>query len=142
MTELEKIVQWLSTYPGNDRLQSMTVDLLALEAETGNIIPSGLTELSRREDALGNVRVENQYRLGLYYVLTKTGGSDNAAWILGLQQWVQEQSIRGLAPTFGDEPGTERVLAQNGVLYAEGPDGTATYRVELTINFKKTYEED
>lgn len=141
MTVLEKIVQWLGTYSGNDRLQSMTVDYLTPAAETGNIIPSGLTELSRREDALGNVRVENQYRFGLYYVLSKGEGSENAAWLLGLQQWIQEQSVRHLAPTFGDEPGTERVLAQNGVLYADNSDGTATYRVELTINFKKTYEE-
>ena len=44
MTVLEKIVQWLGTYSGNDRLQSMTVDYLTPAAETGNIIPSGLTD--------------------------------------------------------------------------------------------------
>ena len=59
---------------------------------------------------------------------------------MGLQQWVQEQSVRKLAPTFGDEPATERILAQNGALYDASEEGTATYIVQLTINFKKFYE--
>ena len=142
MSDLEKIKNWLGTYTGNERLQGVTVDYLSPDPETGSIVPSGLVELSRTEDMLGNVLVENQYLFGLYYVLTKAADDTaaNAAWILGLQRWVQEQSIQHLAPTFGDEPSTERMVAEKGVLYAENNDGTATYRVQLTANFKKYYE--
>lgn len=142
MTDLEKIRSWILTFPGIDRLQSLQVDYLPKNAETGGITPSGLTEISRTEDMIGNVTAENQYIFGLYYVLTKTEetAQANAQWILDLQRWVQEQSIRHLAPTFGDKPETERINAQNGVLYAENEDGTATYLVQLTANFTKFYE--
>ena len=145
MTELEKIKNWLTTYPGTDRLQSFRVDYLTKDPDSGSIRPSGLVEISRTEDLLGNVTTENQYNFGLYYVLAKTAEDDtgaeaNAQWVLGLQQWVQQQSVQHLAPTFGDEPKKERIIAQNGVLYAENEDGTATYLVQLSANFTKFYE--
>ena len=94
---------------------------------------------------LGNVIVENQLNFGLYYVLVKepeddAGAEANAQWVLGLQQWVQQQSIQHLAPTFGDESKSERVTAQNGVLFAADENGTATYLVQLTVKFTKYYE--
>ena len=145
MTDLERIKSWLLTYPETERLQSFRVDYLTAEPESGSLRPSGLTEISRTEDVLGNVTVENQYLFGLYYTLAKTaddetGTQANAQWVLGLQQWVQEQSIQHLAPTFGDVPKTERVTAHNGVLCAENEDGTATYLVQLSANFTKIYE--
>lgn len=145
MTDLEKIRNWLATYAATDRLQSFRVDYLTKDPESGSIRPSGLVEISRTEDLLGNVTTENQYNFGLYYILAKTAEDDtgaeaNAQWVLGLQQWVQQQSIQHLAPTFGDEPQRERMTAQNGVLYAENEDGTATYLVQLSANFTKIYE--
>lgn len=145
MSDLEKIREWISTYPGAERLQDLWVDYYAPAPDNGSIAPAGLVEVSRNEDILGNIIVENQYNFGLYYVLTKAteddaGATANAEWIMGLQQWVQEQSVRRFAPTFGDEPATERILAQNGALYAADEEGTATYIVQLTINFKKIYE--
>lgn len=145
MADLEKITQWLSTYSDYGRLQGLTVDYMTPNSETGNIVPSGLLELSRTVDVWGNVTVENQYVFALHIVLTKPAADTNAAeenatWVLALQRWVQEQSVRHLAPTFGHEPETERMTAQNGVLYAENDNGTATYRVELTAKFKTIYE--
>lgn len=100
--------------------------------------------MSRTEDILGNVTVVNQYNFGLYYVLEKALGDDagaelNAGWIMDFQEWVQEQSARGLAPRFGDE-GREIIRAQNGVLYEADEEGTATYMVQLSVQFKKNYE--
>lgn len=145
MTDLEKIRNWLLTCPETERLQSFRVDYLTRDPESGSIRLSGLTELSRTEDLLGNVKVENQISFGLYYVLNKSaeddaGTQDNAQWVLSLQQWVQQQSIQHLAPTFGDEPQKERMTAQNGALYAENENGTATYLVQLTANYTKFYE--
>lgn len=140
MTDLEKIRDWIATYPGAETLQSVRIDYYDSQKDN-SIGPAGLTELSRTEDVFGNITVENSYSFGLYYVLPEeTTALANAQWIMGFQQWVQEQSLRGLAPTFGDEPAKERIYAQNGALYATNEDGTAEYILQLTIKFKKFYE--
>ena len=145
MTALEKIRKWLSTFPGNDRLRSLRVDYFSADPDNGNISPSGLVEISRTEDILGNVIVRNQYNFALYYVLTKAPGDDegateNADWLMEFQEWIQKQSILGLAPTFGDEPKTEQITAQNGTIYGADEGGTANYMVQLSATFKKYYE--
>lgn len=145
MPALEKIRNWIANYPGYDILGSFQVDYTDQVPSNGGIFPSGLVEISRREDIIGNVTVQNQYNFGLYYVFPKDPGDNagaqiNAAWIMDFQLWVQEQSVRRLAPVFGDEPRTERVQAQNGVLYDADEEGTATYMVQLSVNFTKKYE--
>lgn len=145
MSALEKIRNWIATYPGYDILGSFQVDYTDQVPSNGGIFPSGLVEISRSEDIIGNVTVQNQYNFGLYYVFPKDPGDDagaqiNAAWIMDFQLWVQEQSVRRLAPTFGDDPRTERIQAQNGVLYGADEEGTATYMVQLSVNFTKKYE--
>jgi len=111
----------------------------------GGILPDGLVEVSRKRDIVGNVTVTNQYNFGLYYVFEKApnddaGAEKNADWIVDLQEWVQEQSVTGQAPVFGDVPRAERIIAQNGVLYEAGAEGTGTYMVQLSVLFTKRYE--
>ena len=59
---------------------------------------------------------------------------------MDFQEWVQEQSVIGIAPTFGDEPESETITAQNGVLYDADEGGTAMYMVQLSVQFMKKYE--
>lgn len=144
MSDLEKIRNWIATYPGYDILNTFHVDYTDQIPANGGIYPSGLVEISRRSDILGNVTAKNQYNFGLYYVFLKDpgdteGATINADWLMDFQQWVQEQSAQGLAPVFGDEPRTERIKAQNGVLYAAEEEGTATYMVQLSAEFLKKY---
>ena len=145
MTALKKIREWLATFPGNDRLRSLRVDYYSATPNDGNISPSGLVEISRTEDIVGNKIVINQYNFGLYYVFLKApsddeGATENAEWLMDLQEWIQEQSILGLAPTFGDEPALEEIAAQNGSIYEADEEGTAAYMVQLSVKFKKIYE--
>lgn len=145
MSALRKIREWLTTFPGNNRLESLQVDYVPAEPGSGSIAPSGLIEISRNEDILGNITVENQYNFGLYYVFAKStdddeGSTQNADWVMDLQGWVQEQSIIGAAPKFGDEPAVERIQAQNGSIYGADEEGTAIYMVQLSVNFIKKYE--
>lgn len=145
MSALKKIREWLQTFPGNDRLASLQVDYVPAEPGSGSIAPSGLVEISRVEDILGNITVENQYNFGLYYVFAKSteddeGSTQNADWLMDLQEWVQEQSVTGTAPRFGDEPITEKIQAQNGSIYGADEEGTAIYMVQLSVNFIKHYE--
>lgn len=145
MTALEKTREWIARYPDFDILSTFRVDYTDQIPSNGGIFPSGLVEVSRTEDIQGNVEVENQYNFGLYYVFLKSPGDDvgaavNADWVMGFQEWVQEQSIRGKAPVFGDDPQREQAKAQNGALYAADEEGTATYMVHLSFSFIKRFE--
>lgn len=142
MSALSIIRQWLATFPGNDRLASLQVDYLSAEPGSGSIAPSGLVEISRRTDILGTTIVVNQYNFGLYYVFAKStqdddGATENADWLMDLQEWIQEQSVLNKAPRFGDEPMDERIQAQNGSVYGADEEGTAIYMVQLSVNFTK-----
>ena len=145
MTDLEKVRTWLGTYPGIQAMLSLKVDYFDADPANGSIAPGGLVEISRTEDILGNVTVENQYNFALYFMLLKSPGDDadateNADLLMDFQSWVQEQSVRRLAPVFGDDPKRETVKAQNGAIIEASPEGVALYMVQLSINFIKHYE--
>lgn len=145
MTPLEKLKTWLGTYPGYDILSAFKVDYTDQVPNNGGVYPSGLVEIERREDIFGNITVTNQYNFGLYYVFEKSPGDDtgaaiNADWIMDFQEWVQAQSVTGQAPTFGDVPRGEKIMAQNGVMYEADGEGTATYMVHLSVQFIKKFE--
>lgn len=145
MTELKKIRGWLKTYPGLLPVQDLKVDYFEPDPDNGSLDPGGLIELSREKDIMGNITVENQLNFALYFVLLKapgedTGATENADLLLDFQRWVQEQSIKRLSPTFGDDPDTETIKAQNGELYAANEEGSAIYTVQLSVNFTRYYE--
>lgn len=145
MTALEKIRTLVSAFPGADILQRFKVDFTDQIPANGGVFPAGLVEVERRSDIVGNVTVTNQYNFGLYYVFEKDPGDDegatiNADWLMDFQEWIQEQSVLGLAPVFGDIPAKEQITAQNGVLYAADEEGLATYMVQLSVKFYKKFE--
>ena len=144
MTALEKMRGFVASYPGADILSEFRIDYTDQIPSNGGLFPSGLVEISRKTDLLGNTTVTNQYNFGLYCNLEKSPGDDiqatiNADWLMGFQEWVQEQSILGRAPVFGDDPRQERITAQNGVLYAAEDEGVATYMVQLSAQFIKRF---
>ena len=144
MTAIEKIRDFVKSYPGAEAIQGFHIDYTDQIPFNGGVFPSGLVEVSRVRDILGNTTVTNQYNFGLYYVFVKSPGDDvgaaeNADWVMDFQEWVQKQSISGAAPTFGDEPRSETITAQNGVLYGADEEGTAMYMVQLTVQFKKYF---
>lgn len=145
MTALEKVRAWIATFPDYDILGAFHVDYADQAVpNNGGIFPSGLVEVERRRDIVGNTTVTNQYNFGIYSVFAKPPGDDigaaiNADWIMDFQMWVQEQSVAGQAPVFGDIPNAEKITAQNGVLYDADSEGTATYMVQLSVQFKKKY---
>ena len=144
MSDLEKMKAWIATFPGYDILEHFRVDYTDQIPANGGIFPSGLVEIKRTKDVIGNVTVRNQYNFGVYYVFQKDPGDDtdatvNADWLMEFQCWIQEQSAKGLAPTFGDDLRSESIRAQNGVLYAADEEGTATYMVQLSVEFVKKW---
>lgn len=145
MTALEKMVNWIKTYPGYDILGDFQIDYTDHVPNVGSLAPSGLVEVERRHDILGNATVTNQYNFGLYCVFEKApddnvGATINADWIMDFQEWAQEQSLTGLAPVFGDVPQMEQITAQNGMLFEIPADGTATYMVQLSVRFTHEFK--
>lgn len=144
MTALEKITAFVRSYPGADILRDFQIDYTDQIPANGGIFPSGLEEISRKTDLMGNVTVANQYNFGLYCVFEKApgdgaGAAVNAGWIMDFQEWVQEQSVLGLAPVFGDVPRREKITAQNGVLYSAEDEGLATYMVQISVQFVRSF---
>ncbi len=139
MTDLETLRQWLRTYPGWGDGE-LPVDYADGIPDSFGLYPGGLEELSRQEDVMGNVTVEYRYHFTLHRITAGQGDNTaEAAWLLDFQHWVQQQSILGLAPHFGDVPYAERLRAQKGELKEASQAATATYTVTLTADFIKNY---
>lgn len=144
-TALEKMRAFVAGFPDTDVLANLAIDYTDRIPDTAGLFPSGLVEVRRTTDLLGNVTTQNQYNFALYAVVGKAPGDDWIAtqtqeWLMGFQEWVQEQSVRHLAPTFGDEPRSERITAQNGAIYSADPEGTAVYAIQISASFTKRYE--
>lgn len=145
MDALETMRKFVKEFPDFNILDNLYIDYTDKVPNCAGLFPNGLVEISRTPDILGNVTVENQYNFALYTVLTKDpgedeGATDNASWQMSFQEWVQEQSIKGKAPTFGDDPRAESIIAQNGELYAIEESGTAMYVIRISARFSKRYE--
>ena len=144
MTPLETMRAFVASYPDADILSTLAIDYTDQVPDMGGIFPQGLVEVSRVTDLLGNVTVTNQLNFALYTVLTKApeddvGATYNAEWVLDFQQWVQAQSVTHAAPTFGDEPWSESITAQNGEIYSTPTDGAAIYAIQISVMYRKRY---
>ena len=145
MTTLEIVRDWIATFSEYDILSKFQFDYTDQIPANGGIFPAGLVEISRKKDIVGNTTVENQLNFGIYTVFEKdpddeAGAKINAEWVMKFQEWVQEQSVLGLAPAFGDVPNRVVIKAENGVLYEAQDEGVATYMVQLSINYINKFE--
>ena len=105
------------------------------------LYPQGVEEIARHQDVLGNVTVENRMQFLLYRVTNgQVDSTDAANWLLMLQNWIQSQSAAGLAPRLGDDPGRERIWAQQGRLRNISQPGTGKYAVSLIAEYVKIME--
>lgn len=143
-TALETMRTFIARFPYADILSTLAIDYTDQVPDMGGIFPQGIVEVSRRTDLLGNVTVTNQLNFALYTVLSKAsedddGATTNAEWQLRFQLWVQEQSAMHAAPTFGDEPLTEAITAQNGEIYSADAEGVAIYAIQIAVMYTKKY---
>ena len=128
MSALEKLQTWLSTYP---RWEGYPVKIC--------VLPKEMKEISRRGDVLGNALVGCRYYVNLFWEMTGQGEDEkNARCLLDFQNWVQEQSVLGLAPKFGDVPASERIWTEKGGLTAGAQ--IVTYTATVVVEYMKIYE--
>lgn len=139
MTALEKLVQWLKTFPLWDH-ERLYIDYLDAVPGNAGLYPEGVEEVSRREDVLGHVTVQNRLHLVLYRITPgQQDNGENSRWLLEFQTWVQKQCALGLAPRFGDDPTQERIRAEQGKLRSASQTGTGKYAVAITAEYVKNY---
>ena len=133
---LDTMRKWLETFPKWEG--TLQFDYADAVPGSAGLYPRGITELSRREDVLGNVTV----RYSCSFILRRIAAQrqENAQWLLELQEWVAQQDRLGLAPKFGDEPKTERLRAFDGRLDRHSQVGSSLYTVHLSAVFTKIYE--
>lgn len=140
MKDLEKVRQWVQTFPQWEEGNLLYIDFTGAMPGNAGLFPAGLEEVSRTEDVLGNVTVQCRYQFSLYRVVTgQEDNTVNAHWMMDFQNWVREQSVLHLAPTFGDIPARERIRAEKGKLKDSSQVGTGVYVVQLTAEFVKEY---
>lgn len=141
MLDMEKIRTWLLSWPGWEAGAKLHVDYLDTVPGNCALFPGGMEEVSRKSDLLGNTRVHCRCKFILYRVTDrKENGQTDALWLHNLTQWVQQQSIAGLAPTFGEEPASETIRTEKGRLTKSRQPGNGMYAVEFTVEFIKIYE--
>lgn len=127
ISALEKLQAWLSAYPHWNGYPARIC-----------ILPKGLEEISRREDVLGNALVGCRCYVTLFWEMESAGDdTENARRLLEFQNWVQEQSILGLAPKFGDVASEERIRTEKGG-YTPAAQ-IVTYTATLVADFMKGY---
>lgn len=141
---LQIMRDFVAQFPDWDILSSLTIDYTDQVPDCAGLFPNGMVELSRHKDILGRVWARNQYNFALYTNMAKSpdedeGATFNADWMVGFQEWVQRQSILGLAPTFGDLPREEAITAQNGAIYSVDDEGTALYVVQINVTYTTIY---
>lgn len=139
MTQLDKLMAWLQTFPLWQELE-METDHLSQLPNSAGLYPRGIRELGRKKDITGAVRGVNALELTLYRrCCSGQQRTDNARWLLALQLWIQEQSALGLCPALGDEPQAEKIRAEQGRLESADQTGTDRYAVIVTAEFIKYY---
>lgn len=144
MNDLEKMREFVKSFPGADVLSELTIDYTDEVPGVGGLFPSGLVEVRRRKFITGGAEVDNQLNFALYAKLEKAPGDDelstiNASWLMDFQTWIQEQSVRGLAPVFGDVPQAEKITAGNGEIYSASDEGWALYVIRIQVSFTKQF---
>ena len=144
MSILETMRQWLSTCPYLDAFSGGHIDWTDNSALDYGIMPTGSVTIRTEEDVLGNRIVYKQYNLALYgrgWTVDDVVRLENSTFLEDLADWVEEQQMSGLTPKFGDDPDSEEITAQNGMLYQLDPNGqTGLYQIQIAVTYEKHYE--
>ena len=140
MDVLERVRQWLSSFPQWEDGALLYIDYLQGVPGMASLCPGGLEVVSSRTDVLGRIQLNCRYQFALYRVGDPAGSGKDAAWLLDFQNWVLEQTALGLAPRFGDDPARETLFAEKAALKDASQPGSGVYTVKLTAKFVKIFE--
>ena len=135
---IHKLLSWLLDCP----YISGTLEVNHTDVTPGStgLYPQGTQQLSVRENVLGNKVVTYRDIFLLYQVTSMDETVSEAERLMILENWVREQSLKGLAPQFGDIPGEEQILVEKGKFSGVSSLGTGKFAVQIHIVYQKNYE--
>lgn len=145
MSIVQKVREWLSGCPYLDAFTGgQHIDWTNPTAGNYGVMPTGCSDVGIAEDIMGGVIKYKQYNLSMYarnWTVDDVVRLENTEFLDRFQDWVDDQQFGGHTPKFGDDPDTEVISAQNGMLFELSPDGqTGLYQVQITISYEKHYE--
>lgn len=144
-TSIEKMRDFILTCPFlKDFTDGILVDWHS--QDKFGLMPAGQTTIRREEDIMGNVIAYKQYNFSLYaqnFTITDVIRIETIGFLDRFTEWIEEQSINGTAPVFGDNPGEEEITAQNGMLFQMYEDGQrGRYQIQISVTFEKHYSKE
>ncbi|MBQ7957214.1 MAG: hypothetical protein IJ279_04170 [Clostridia bacterium] len=144
-TSIEKMRDFILTCPF---LEDFTKGIL-IDWHSQNkfgLMPAGQTTIRRVEDIMGGVIAYKQYNFSLYannFTIDDVIRIETIGFLDRFTEWIEEQSVLGLAPQFGDNPSEEEITAQNGMLFQLYDDGqTGRYQLQIAVTFEKHYNKE
>ncbi len=141
-THIEKMRDFILTCPFiKDFMNGILIDWHS--QDKFGLMPVGQSTISREEDIMGNITVHKQYNFSLYaqnFTVEDVIRIETIGFLDRFSEWIEEESAKGNAPVFGDNPDTEEITAQNGMLYELYENGKfGRYQLQISVIFDKCY---
>lgn len=140
MEILERLRQWLLTYPGWGGYR-LTVGCTDGTPGSAGLFLTGMEELERQADLQGNSLVRNRLRLLLRRNGPPPDGQgEDSGWQLELAAWIRQQSIAGTVPQLGCIADGQRMQVKQGKLARVQGQTLAVYETELLLDYWEYWE--
>lgn len=146
MSRIDKMKEFIATCPFMDKFAEQHIDWT--EAEPGNygIAPTGESIIRTERDVLGSKKILKQSNFSLYarcFTIDDIARLETIGFLENFADWIEEQSEKGLAPQFGDDPEEEEMTAQNGMLFKMSENGqSGLYQIQIQCFYVKYKEEN
>lgn len=141
-TQIEKMRDFILTCPFiKDFTNGILIDWHT--QDKFGLMPVGQSTISREEDIMGNIVAHKQYNFSLYaqnFTVEDVIRIETIGFLDRFSEWIEEESVKGNAPVFGDNPDIEEITAQNGMLYQLYENGeSGRYQLQISVTFDKYY---
>ena len=127
--ELKKLLDWLSTFPGFQKME-WALDCLPQKPGMATLTSKGIEVLETFEDVMGNWKKTLKLSCDLAF-----SGVNEAQVMLDLQHWVEAQ---GDLPRLGN--GKQSVSLSKGRHLTKNKLGLSLYTAQLEITYEIYYE--
>ena len=123
--QLKLVAEWVQQFPHWEE-QPLSVDTTPPKPGTCGLFPIGETELSRKEDVLGNTVC--RYRREYLLRRVALRGENAAAWLMAFGRWARTAT----APAIGKACVAR---ATRGRLLTSVNTGIATYEIKISMEY-------
>ena len=131
MEILEKLRQWLLSYPGWGGC-SLSVGCVQTQPGTAGLYLTGIDEYDRQTDLQGNVLARNRLQLQLRYNVAAE--EEKSGWLVDMADWLRQHCSAGEMPRLGCLADGQRVCVKQGKL-AQIQGQTASYQLDFTVEY-------